>query len=279
MIKLGNVQTLTVVKRVDFGVYLAANRDKGQERILLPKKQVPPGAKVGDEIEVFAYRDSDDRMIATTTVPPLILGGYAPLTVKEITKIGGFLDWGLEKDLFLPYKEMVGHIEAGDEVLIRLYIDKSNRLSGSMKGIYGLLSTRAPYNIGDEVSGRIYEFGHDFGTYIAIDDKYSAMIPKHEDMTAYRIGDVINVRVTAVKEDGKLDVSTRDKAYVQMDEDAEMLLELIDSYAGVLPFTEKASPDVIKRETGLSKNAFKRAVGRLYKQRLISLDDGKIRRL
>ncbi len=279
MIELGKTQKLIVVKKVDFGVYLAINRNKGEDRILLPKKQVPAGIKVGDELEVFVYRDSEDRMIATVNKPPLTLGEYVPLTVKEITKIGAFLDWGLEKDLFLPYKEMVGHVEAGDEVLIRLYIDKSNRLSGSMKGIYGLLSTRAPYGIGDEVTGRIYEFGHDYGTFIAIDDKYSAMIPKHEDTSMYRIGDVIDVRVTGVKEDGKLDVTTRDKAYVQMDEDAEMLLELIDSYAGVLPFTEKASPEVIKRETGLSKNAFKRAIGRLYKQRLISLEDGKIRKV
>ena len=279
MIKLGELQTLIVVKKVDFGVYLAANKNRDEDRILLPKKQVPQGTKAGDELEVFAYRDSEDRLIATVNIPPLSIGEYAPLRVKEVSKIGAFLDWGLEKDLFLPYKEMTGRVEQGDEVLIRLYIDKSNRLCGSMKGIYGLLDTGSPYEEGDEVSGRIYEFGHDYGTFLAVDDRYSAMLPKYEDMSSYRIGDVVNVRVTQVKEDGKLDVSTRDKSYIQMDEDAEMLLDLINSYAGVLPFTEKASPDVIKRETGLSKNAFKRAIGRLYKQRLITLDGGKIRKI
>ena len=246
---------------------------------MLPRKQVPTDTDTGDEVEVFIYRDSKDRLIATTTVPPLTVGGFAPLTVKEITRIGAFLDWGLEKDLFLPYKEMLGRVEAEDEVLIRLYADKSNRLCGSMKGIYHLLDSDSPYKAGDEVQGRIYEFGHDFGTYVAVDDRYSAMIPRHEDVSNYRIGDIIDARVTNVKGDGKLDISIRSKSYIQMNDDAAMLLDLIDSYAGVLPFTEKASPEVIKRETGLSKNAFKRAIGHLYKEHLITLDDGKIRKV
>lgn len=279
MIKLGEIQFLKVAKKVEFGVYLTSDIHNREDRVLLPKKQVLSGTKVGDDIEVFVYRDSNDRLIATTNVPKVTLGNIAVLEVKQITKIGAFLDWGLEKDLFLPFKEMTSKVEESDQVLIRLYIDKSDRLCASMKGIYHLLSCSSPYRIGDEAIGRIYEFGHDFGTYIAVDDKYSAMIPKFEDTRHLRIGDVINVRVTGVKEDGKLDVSIRGKSYLQMDEDAEKLLEIIDSYAGVLPFTEKASPEVIARETGLSKNAFKRAVGRLYKERMISLKDGKIRRV
>ena len=128
------------------------------------------------------------------------------------------------------------------------------------------------------VTGRVYEFSDNFGTFIAVDDKYSAMIPRHEDCSKFRIGDVIEAKVTKVKEDGKLDLTIREKAYIQMDADGEKILELLDSYAGVLPFSEKASPEVIKRETGLSKNAFKRAVGRLYKLRKIDLQDGKIRK-
>ena len=189
------------------------------------------------------------------------------------------MDWGLEKDLFLPYKEMTEKVAKDQEVLIRLYTDKSNRLCGSMKKIYDQLKTNSPYQIGDEVVGRIYEFGHDFGTFVAIEDIYSGMIPKHEDVSKYHVGDCVNLRVTNVKEDGKLDVSLREKSYVQMEDDAEALLSLIDAYAGVLPFTEKASPEVIKRETGLSKAAFKRAIGRLYKERKIDLSDGKIRRV
>ncbi len=277
--RLGCKETLQVVKKVDFGVYLTEPENKNDDRVLLPKKQVPEGCRVGDLIEVFLYKDSSDRLIATTNTPKLTLGEFALLTVQEVTKIGAFLDWGLEKDLFLPYKEMTGRIDAGDEILVRLYIDKSNRLSASMKGIYDLLKKNSPYQVGDEVCGRIYEFGHDFGTFVAVDDQYSAMIPRHEDASHFHVGDVITARVTSVKEDGKLDISLREKAHVQMDADAKRLLELLDSYAGVLPFTEKASPEIIMRETGLSKAAFKRAVGRLYKERRISLDGGKIRKL
>lgn len=278
MIELGKIQKLIVVKKVDFGVYLASSRNRNEEGVLLPKKQVSKDVKTGDEIEVFVYKDSKDRLISTVNIPRLTVGEYALLKVKEITKIGAFLDWGLEKDLLLPYKEMIGRVEEGDELLIRLYVDKSNRLCGSMKGIYHLLRTDSPYNVDDDVEGRIYEFGHEFGTYVAVDDMYSAMIPRFEDASHLRVGDVVNARVTKVKADGKLDISIRDKSYIQMDEDAEMILELIDSYAGVLPFTEKASPEVIKRETGLSKNAFKRAIGRLYKERQITLSDGRIRK-
>ena len=217
-------------------------------------------------------------MIATTTHPFITLNEIAVLTVKEVGRIGAFLDWGLEKDLLLPYKEQTRKVHEGDEILVRLYIDKSNRLCASTRGIYESLSTNPPYQIGDEVEGRVYEFGHDFGTFLAIDDKYSAMIPKHEDTSHLHLGDVITVEVTGIKEDGKLDVSMRKKAYMQIDDDAERIMDLIESYAGVLPFTEKATPEIIFRETGLSKAAFKRAVGRLYKERRIQITDGKIRK-
>lgn len=275
--KLGEMQRLTVVRRVDFGVYLAQKGDE-KETVLLPAKQVPTDITFGDTLDVFIYRDSSDRLIATTNIPKVMLNQAAALTVKDVSKFGAFLDWGLEKDLFLPYKEMNGRVRPGDQILIRVYIDKSKRLCASMKGLYHCLSQNAPYRQGDQVTGRIYEFGHDFGTFVAVDDRYSAMIPRHEDMSGYRIGQVVQAHVTGVKEDGKLDLSVRKKAWEQLDEDAKMLLELLDSYAGVFPFTEKASPEVILRETGLSKAAFKRAIGHLYKDHLIDLTDGKIRK-
>ena len=172
---------------------------------------------------------------------------------------------------------MTQKVQPEDEVLVTLYIDKSKRLCASMKGIYNLLSTDSPYKKDDMVTGRVYEFSDNFGTFVAVDDKYSARIPSHEDHSYLRIGDIIDAKVVGVKADGKLDLTLREKAYIQMDADAEKLLELIESYAGVLPFSEKASPEVIKRETGLSKNAFKRAVGHLYKQRSVDITDGKIR--
>ena len=276
--RLGEYQELVCIKKVDFGIYLS-KKAGDEERVLLPAKQVSEDVKIGDKVRVFLYKDSKDRLIATTNTPKLVMGQFAPLCVKEVGKIGAFLDWGLEKDLFLPYKQMTRKVEAGDEILVSMYIDKSSRLCATMKGLYDMLSKESPYKKGDMVTGRVYEFSDNFGTFVAIDDKYSAKIPRHEDTSYLRVGDIIEAKVTDVKEDGKLDLTLREKAYIQMDADSAKILELLDSYAGVVPFSEKASPEVIKRETGLSKNAFKRAVGHLYKERKIDLTDGKIRRI
>lgn len=274
--KLGEKQTLTVIKTVDFGVYLAEHQED-DARVLLPAKQVPEGTKLHDKLEVFLYKDSKDRLIATTREPKLTIGSFALLKVAQITKIGAFLDWGLEKDLLLPYKEQLRKVKEGEEVLVTLYIDKSNRLCATMEGIYHLLSTDSPYQKGDTVKGRIYEFSKNFGTFVAVDDKYSALIPPFENTTTLKIGDVIEAKVTNVKEDGKLDLTIREKAYVQMNSDAEEVLKLITEYGGVLPFNDKVSPEIIKREAHMSKNAFKRAVGHLYKERLIEFTEKGIR--
>ena len=244
-----------------------------------PAKQVPEGTKLHDKLEVFLYKDSKDRLIATTNEPKLTLGGFAVLKVLQVTKIGAFLDWGLEKDLLLPFKEQLRKVHEGDEVLVTLYIDKSNRLCATMEGIYHLLSTDSPYKKGDTVTGRVYEFSENFGTFVAVDDKYSARIPGFENTTTLKIGDIIEANVTNRKPDGKLDLTIRAKAYIQMNADAEEVLRIIDEYGGVLPFNDKASPDIIKREAHMSKNAFKRAVGHLYKERLIEFTDKGIRRI
>ena len=276
--RLGEYQTLTIVKQVAFGVYLAESRD-AQEKVLLPKSQVPANAVLGDSMEVFLYRDSQDRIIATCAKPKLTLGGLAVLTVSQIGKIGAFLDWGLEKDLFLPYKEMNGKVREGDEVLVTLYLDKSSRLCASMKHLYDKLETDAPYEKGETVTGRVYEFGHDFGTFVAVDDRYSAMIPRSEDTSDLKIGDIIEARVTDVKADGKLDLSRRANKETQMDTDAQKVLRVIEEYAGVLPFNDKASPEIIMWEMQMSKAAFKRADGRLYKERRIEITEKSIRLL
>ena len=276
--KLGEKQTLTVVKKVDFGIYLGEHPED-DKRVLLPAKQVPEHTEIGDTLTVFLYKDSMDRPIATTRTPLVTLGKTAVLKVLEIGEIGAFLDWGLEKDLFLPYKEMTRQVEPGDEILVTLYLDKSSRLCASMKELYDLLQKDSPYKKGETVSGRIYEFSDNFGTFVAVDDKYSAMIPVFEDCSKYQIGDVIEARITNVKPDGKLDLTTREKAYLQMDADAAKVLSVIEKYGGSLPFGDKASPEVIKREMQMSKNAFKRAVGRLYKERKIEITEMGIRKI
>ena len=278
MIRLGEKQTLTVVKKVDLGVYLA-EEGKPEKRVLLPAKQVPEGTELADEVAVFLYKDSKDRMIATIHEPKLKMGDVAPLTVVSVQQIGAFLDWGLEKDLFLPYKEQIGKVQTGDTVLVRLYIDKSSRLCASMKELYDMLDTDSPYQRGDVVQGRVYEFSNNFGAFVAVDDRYSALIPHHEDHSFLRIGQQIEARVAGVKPDGKIDLTLRDKAYVQIDKDAQQVMEALEKYDGVLPFNDKASPEVIMQETKMSKNAFKRAVGRLYKERKIEITDSNIRKI
>ena len=291
--KLCEYQDLKITKFKEFGALLEAplehkripqrsRRELNQQesqRILLPRKEIPENAQIGDTIKVFIYLDSKDRMIATTANPLITLDEPKALTVKDVNRIGLFLDWGLPKDLLLPFHETNGKPEKGDKILVRLYIDKSGRPAATMRHLYNYLRTDSPYEKDEMVHGRIYEFGHDFGTYVAVDDIFSGMIPRHEDVSNYRIGDELELRVAEVKPDGKLALTTRKDAYLELNEDGAKIMAIIDSYAGVLPFSEKASPEIIKRETGLSKAAFKRAIGHLYKERKISLDGGKIRKI
>lgn len=276
MIALGEVQILKIVKKVDFGVYLAADREE-TDKVLLPMKQVPQGAKPGDELEVFIYRDSKDRLIATTRRPAIVLGGLARLRVVQTGKIGAFLDWGLEKDLLLPFKEQTKPVKDGEECLAALYIDKSGRLCATMN-VYPYLRQDSTYQKDDKVTGTVYEISDNFGAFVAVDDVYSGLIPKKELYGSVKIGDVITARVTGVKDDGRLDLSIREKAYLQIGADAEKILRIIDSYDGVLPFSDKASPEVIKREMQMSKNEFKRAVGHLLKENKIMIGEKFIRR-
>ena len=276
MLELGKKQLLKVVKKVEFGVYLAeTEKDAESQKVLLPAKQVPEGVEKGTELEVFLYRDSQDRLIATTHEPKVKLGEVAVLQVLEVGKIGAFLDWGLEKDLFLPFREQTVKVKPGDSALVALYIDKSERLCATMK-VYSYLKTNSPYVIGDAVEGRVYEISENFGVLVAVDDQFSALIPRQEAQGNYKVGQVLSLRVTMVREDGKLTVSAKQKAYLQMGEDADMILKAIEDAGGVLPFDDKAAPELIKQELGLSKAAFKRAVGRLLKERKIRLEAGEI---
>ena len=204
MIEIGKKQKLIVAKTVDFGVYLAEDKNAGQEdRVLLPAKQVPEGTREGDALDAFIYKDSRDRLIATTREPLLQVGQTAVLKVLQVTKIGAFLDWGLEKDLLLPYHEQTSRVREGQECLVALYVDKSSRLCATMK-VYHYLSTRTPYVTGDSVKGRVYEISDRFGVFVAVDDKYSALIPAREASGKYRPGEVLDLRVSEVKEDGKI---------------------------------------------------------------------------
>ena len=279
MLEIGKRQLLTIVKKVDFGVYLAKEQEADpEEKVLLPRKEVPENAQPGDEIEVFLYRDSKDRMIATVRQPKLSLGEVAVLRVKENGKIGAFLDWGLEKDLLLPFREQVRKVCPGEECLVALYLDKSKRLCATMK-VYHYLRTDSPYEKDQRVTGTLYEISDNFGAFVAVDNCYSALIPKKEPLGNARVGDTVEARVTEVLKDGKLSLSLREKAYIQMNEDAQKLLKLLEEQGGELPVGDKSSPEKIKELTGMSKNEFKRAAGNLYKQRLVQVEEHQLYQL
>ena len=266
MMKIGKRQVLTVVKKVDFGVYLGSD----EEKVLLPKRQVPEGIDLGDPVEVFLYKDSDDRLIATTNEPKVELGELAVLKVVDTSKFGAFLDWGLEKDLFLPFKQQTTKVQKGDQCLVTLYIDKSERLCATMR-IYDLLRKDSPYKKDDEVQGIIYEISDNFGAFVAVDNQFSALIPKKDTFGNLKVGQMVQARVAAVKADGKLDLSIKDKIPMQMEKDAEMIYARIQACGGELPFTDKADAELNKQEFNMSKNAFKRAIGRLLKEKKVEI--------
>ena len=223
MIQLGKTQCLNIIKKTDFGVYLGTEDDK----VLLPKKQVPEDIEIGDALTVFVYRDSSDRLIATTNTPKIELGGLARLKVSEVSSIGAFLDWGLEKNLLLPYREQTTHVNTGDEYLVALYIDRSNRLAATMK-VSRYLQTTDKYVKDSAVSGTVIGIKPEHGIYVAIDDKYYGFITRNEMSDDIKIGDVVHGRVIKVREDNKITISIHQKAYIQMEEDSTLIYNKLD---------------------------------------------------
>lgn len=272
MIQIGKKQCLNIVSRTDFGVYLGTK----EEKVLLPVKQVPADVEIGDALTVFVYRDSQDRLIATTNTPKIELDRIAKLKVAQTSQIGAFLDWGLEKDLFLPFKEQTYKVKPGDECLVVLYVDKSSRLCASMRRVYNYLVPADCYEKDSQVSGTVIEINPDYGAYVAIDDKYYGMIPNNELFSKVNIGDRIEGRVVKVRDDGKLMIGLRKKAYLQMDDDSQFVLDEIKKRGGRLPFNDKASPELIRSQFNMSKNEFKRAVGRLFKEHKIVINPDSI---
>ena len=202
MMELGKKQTLRVLRKKEIGVYLGEGGSM-EQGVLLPRKQVPDGIKVGDELEVFLYKDSEDRLIATVREPLLTIGELGLLTVVQAGSIGAFLDWGLERDLFLPFKEQKWKVRKGEKVLVSLYTDKSRRLCATMK-IDKYLSADSPYKKDDEVKGILYEINRSIGGFVAVDRKYFGLIPAGELERDMIPGTELEARVSRVREDGKL---------------------------------------------------------------------------
>lgn len=269
MIRLGKIQELEIKRFTSVGAYLNDAEENGDD-VLLPKSQLPEGAKVGDNIKVFVYRDSKDRIISSTRMPLAQVGEIKKLTVISSSKIGYFLDWGMEKDLFLPFSETVGSVEKYKSYLVALYIDKSDRLAATMK-VKDYLSTDAPYKENDKAVGTIYSINRDIGAFVAVDNKYDGLIQKKNIFGVLEMGEEIEVRINKVHDDGKLDLSLRERGYVQMEEDSKIILTKLKEKGGFLPLNDSSHPNEIKKELHMSKSGFKRAVGKLFKDGIIQI--------
>lgn len=278
MIQLGRIQKLEAVRQSDFGMYLGFQGESDDDAILLPRKQVPEGTVLGDQVEVFVYKDTEDRLIATTIMPKVTVDQIASLEVVETTKIGAFLDWGLQKDLLLPFKQQLVEVQKGDQCLVTVYVDKSERLCATMK-IYNALSVTAPYSQNEKVTGVVYSIKPELGVFVAVDHKYHGLIPRQEVFGTYKVGDQIEARVKKIREDGKLELSVRKQAYQQMEDDAKRILTKLDEEGKKLALNDSSEPAQIKRELNMSKGAFKRAVGRLLKEGAIKITDTGIEKL
>lgn len=272
MIELGKVQTLKVLRLTTVGAYMGIGDEDERGGILMPKKYLNENAKAGDEIEVFVYRDSEDRLIATNLVPAVKVGEIGYLKVKETGSLGAFLEWGLEKDLLLPHREQQERPQKGRSVLVALYVDKSDRLCATTY-VEKYLEARSPFKVEDKVSGLVYRISDALGVLVAVDNRYMGLIPKQEAIGSFHKGDVVNCRVASVKEDGKLILSMKEKAHIQMDADAEQLMGILKKRNGFLDLNDDSDPELIRSTMKMSKRAFKRAVGRLLKEKLIEQNE------
>ncbi|MCT4613233.1 MAG: S1-like domain-containing RNA-binding protein [Clostridia bacterium] len=259
MYKLGDYNELEVIS-VEEDVIVFENT------ITMDRKEVKDEIAEGDVLEVFLY----SKYKATLKEPLIKLDEISYLKVVSKTEIGAFLDWGMPKDLLLPYSEQKGNVFEEKKYLVRMYIDKTGRLCASRK-ISDVLEDGAPYNEGDEVSGIVFSIAEDIGVFVAVDNKYKALIPQREVYKEYVIGEPVKAYVMSVKEDGKLDLKTKKEKIVQMDDDKEAILYELYKNKGFLPYNDKSSPDDIKDKFKMSKAAFKRAIGGLFKEREIEI--------
>lgn len=274
MIQIGRFQKLEIANIATMGAYLDGGTGNTNDNILLPNNQLPKDAKEGDVLDVFIYRDSKDRLIATMKQPYGQVGCLAYLKVVETTNIGAFLDWGLEKDLFLPFAEQKYKVQVGRSYLVGIYLDKSERISATTD-VDPYLKTHGPYEKIDRVNGTVYRVDEEMGAFVAIDNRYKGLIHKSEYFQEIKNGDQVNCRIIKIREDGKLDLSTRKIAHKQMYDDAEIILNEIEKGEGFLPLNDKSSPGTIKYKLNMSKSAFKRGVGKLLKENIIEqTEDG-----
>ena len=271
------VAALKVVRVSDFGAFLDAGTGKTSDDILLHKAQQTAEVKVGEVVTVFLYLDPKKRLTASMRVPKMREGQIARLKIINVTNDGAFVDAGAERGIFMPFAEMRGRPQVGEVVWAKLYSDKSGRLAASMKVSDEIRRASKPavaVKRGDKIKGAVFNI-IDAGAFVFSEEQYIVFVPQKDIPRALRVGEVVEARVTYLREDGRLDASLRAAKENALDKDAEKIFDFMKSNGGAMPFGDKTSPEKIRAVFKLSKAAFKRAVGHLYSQRRIDkIDDG-----
>ncbi|OPL07413.1 MAG: hypothetical protein AVO33_05770 [delta proteobacterium ML8_F1] len=275
MFNLGEYQTLEVTSIKSSGFYLSVIGSTIDYDILLPGTHAPEGLGLGDRLEVFIYRDTKDRLMATTKKPALTLGRLALLEVMQVDENGAFLAWGLEKDLFLPFAEQTEPVKKGEKVLVRLYIDKSQRLAATTR-VQRDLKTHPPYKEGEAHDATVLKTHPDIGLFVAVEDLYEGLVLKQELLKTYTPGERLVLYVARSNPAGQLQMSFKKTIPLQIQEDTQMILDHLKDHAGTMSLTDKSSPDDIRRVFNLSKKAFKRALGKLYREGAIEIHETAI---
>lgn len=275
MIKVGEFNTLRVIRTVDFGVFL----DDGKEGILLPKRFVPAGLKVGDELEVFVYHDSEDRLIATTQKPLGTVGDIVALKAVSATKQGAFLDWGLMKDLFVPKSKQLGTMRVGGIYIVRIYIDEQTGRVAATEKIESFLSNEdLDLKEKDAVDLLVYR-RTDIGYLCIINGKHTGVLHFSDIYQNIQVGDRLKGYVRKIREENKIDLALGERGYQRVSGEAGKILELLEQHGGFLPYHDKSDPEDIYDNLGMSKKAFKMAIGNLFKQKLIRIKENGIEKI
>ena len=273
-IRLGDYNRMTVVKSVDFGLYLDGG-DEGE--VLLPARYVRDGCKQGHELEVFVYLDSEERLVATTQTPKARVGDFAFLTVSWVNEYGAFLDWGLMKDLFCPFREQKMKMEKGKGYIVHVHLDnESHRIVASAKVEHYFDPSFPPYRHGDEVDLLVWQ-KTDLGFKVIIDNRFPGLVYGNQVFRQIHTGDRLTGYIDMVREDGKVDVMLQPTGWRMTKETADIILDYMESHGGTCPLTDKSPAEDIYQQFQVSKKSYKKAIGDLYKRRLITIEDDCIR--
>lgn len=275
MLELGKFNTLKIARKVDFGVFLSS----GSDEVLLPKKYLEPDMEIGTEVEVFIYKDSEDRTIATTQKPFAQVGEFAFLKVKEVNSFGAFMDWGLEKDLLVPFREQDKKLEAGKSYVVYVYVDKlTKRIAASAKINRYAKNEEMQLSENEEVDLLLFK-QTDLGYGAIINNLHQGLIYKNEVFTNLAVGDKVKGWIKTLREDGRIDLRLQKVGFELSDDAQEIILKKLSEKNGFLALSDASEPQLISQELGMSKKTFKKAIGGLFKSKRISLEENGIKLL